>query len=350
MSSTLTQLDTSLRRWSAPRLLLGIGGGLLLWVIIAAGCMCLGSTDEIGWPSADTRSFRIETVLVSSLVGASLAAAGVVYQAILRNPLADPYLLGVSGGASLCAYAWRLPLAGFLGGSLLVAMSQQAFAFAGAIGVVAIVLLLATRRGRLEPVTLLLVGVIMNAIDGALFIALDALHPEIAGGTGGAMGFLVGGIQTNLTHGQEYAAATIAAAGFVALLYLAGQLNVAVVPETEAEALGVRIHRLRWIGLIVASTITAAAVSISGPIGFVGLICPHVARRVVGADHRSLLPWSTALGAALLCVADAVARFLARPEMHGHKLLGTHLPVGVLTALLGGPFFMLLLWERRGRE
>jgi iron complex transport system permease protein len=96
------------------------------------------------------------------------------------------------------------------------------------------------------------------------------------------------------------------------------------------------------VGLIVASIVTAAAVSISGPIGFVGLICPHLARRLGGADHRSLLPWATAMGAALLCAADGVTRLLSRPEF-----AGTHLPVGVLTALLGGPFFLMLLWESR---
>jgi iron complex transport system permease protein len=313
--------------------------------------MCIGSTDAIGWPAAGfSRSFRLESVLVSSLVGASLAAAGVVYQAILRNPLADPYLLGVSGGASLCAFAWRLPLAGAVVGSIFIAMGQQVAAFAGGIGVVAIVLLLATRRGRLEPVTLLLVGVVMNSIDGAMFILLDALHPEIAGGTGGAMGFLVGGIQSNLTFGQESVAAIIVGIGWFILFYLAGQLNVAALHEAEAESLGIRVQRLRWAGLLIASIVTAAAVSISGPIGFVGLICPHLVRRLIGPDHRRLLPWSTACGAALLCLADAISRFISRPKFPGtdFHLAGTHLPVGILTAILGGPFFLFLLWEGRG--
>jgi iron complex transport system permease protein len=281
-------------------------------------------------------------VLLSSFVGACLAAAGVVYQAILRNPLADPYLLGISSGASLCAYAWKLPLAGLLGGSLLATISQQAFAFAGAIVVVGIVLTLATRRGRLEPVTLLLVGVIMNSILGAIFLLLNALFPALTAGMGDATVFLVGGIQTSLTRGQERCAFIIAGAGWVVLLYLAGQLNVATLHEAEAESLGVRIQRLRWTGLIVASLVTAAAVSISGSIGFVGLICPHLARKIVGPDHRRLLPWSTAFGAALLCCADAVSRLLASQDY-----AGTQLPVGVLTALLGGPFFLLLLWESR---
>jgi iron complex transport system permease protein len=343
---TLASSIPSLRRWSAGRLALSLALGLLLWLLIAAACVCVGSNGPIGWPAKPAvRDFRIEMVLLSSLIGACLATAGVVYQAILRNPLADPYLLGVSGGASVCAYIWRIPLARALGASLMVEMSQQAFAFTGAIAVVAIVLLLSTRRGRLEPITLLLVGVIMNSINGAIFLLINALHPEATEGTGGPMGFLVGSIQTNLTFGQERAAAIIGGAGWIVLLYLSGQLNVAALHEAEAEALGVRIQRLRWIGLIIASLVTAAAVSISGPIGFVGLICPHIARRVVGADHRRLLPWSTALGASLLCCADAFSRLLAR-----QMFAGTQLPIGVLTALLGGPFFLLLLWEsRRGK-
>lgn len=317
---------------------------VLLWGIVAAACVCVGSTGGIGWPaSAAARDFRIEVILLSSFVGACLAAAGVVYQAILRNPLADPYLLGISSGASLCAYVWKLPLAVVLGGSALAAISQQAFAFAGAIVVVAIVLTLATRRGRLEPVTLLLVGVIMNSILGAVFLLLNARFQALTAGMDNSAVFFVGAIQTSLTRGQERAAATIAGAGWVVLLYLGGQLNIATLHEAEAEALGVRIQRLRWTGLIVASIVTAAAVSISGAIGFVGLICPHLARKIVGSDHRRLLPWSTAMGAALLCTADAVSRMLAPPD-----LVGTTLPVGVLTALLGGPFFLLLLWERRG--
>ncbi len=333
----------SVPRWSLTRLALHLGVSVLLWSIIAAACMCVGSTRDIGWPfDASTRQFRLEVVLIASTVGACLAAAGVVYQAILRNPLADPYLLGVSTGASLCAYAWRLPLAGAVARSLFAALSQGAFAFIGAVTVVCIVLLLATRNGRLQPITLLLVGVIMNSILGAVFLLLNSLFPGMAAGLGGATGFLVGAIQTNLTRVQEVLAATVALVGWIVLLYLAGQLNIATLAEVEAESLGINIHRLRWIALIVASIITSAAVSISGSIGFVGLICPHVARRLVGVDHRRLLPISTALGAALLCSADAVSRLLS-----SHGWLGTQLPVGVLTALLGGPFFLFLLWENR---
>jgi len=130
--------------------------------------------------------------------------------------------------------------------------------------------------------------------------------------------------------------------GWVILLALSGQLNAAVLSEAEAQSLGVHIHRLRWIGLVVASLVTAAAVAVSGPIGFVGLICPHLARLLVGGDNRRLLPVATAIGAALLAVADGGSRMLSRADM-GQTLL----PVGVLTGLLGGPFFLILLWRGR---
>src|SRR5439155_18073818 len=138
-------------------------------------------------------------------------------------------------------------------------------------------------------------------------------------------------------------AALFIALGWIVLLYLSGELNVAVLSEAEAESLGVRIHRLRWIALIAASMVTAAAVAISGPIGFVGLVCPHLSRLIVGTDQRRLLPVSTAIGASLLAVADAASRGLARQG------LPTLLPVGVLTSLLGGPFFLLLLLQVKRR-
>lgn len=342
MTSRLAEPD-SIPRWSAARLALHVATAASFWALIAIVCLCVGSTGNIGWPADPVvRGLRLDVVMRSSLVGAALAAAGVVYQAILRNPLADPYLLGVSGGASLFAYIWRFSWAGVLGAGVIAAFSQQTLAFIGAMIAVSIVLVLSMRRGRLEPITLLLAGVILNAIAGAVFLLLYQLHPELTQGSGGPMQFLVGGIQTNLTRAQTLMTATIAGVGWIFLLYLVGQLNVAALQEAEAEALGIRIQRLRWSALIAASTVTAAVVCISGPIGFVGLICPHIGRRLFGADHRRLLPWATGLGAALLCLADAASRWLT-----AQNHLGTQLPVGVLTALLGGPFFLLLLWQSR---
>jgi iron complex transport system permease protein len=200
---------------------------------------------------------------------------------------------------------------------------------------------LAGARGRLEPLTLLLVGVIVNAVNASIYLLLNSIFRDLPG-SGGPLTFLVGGLQTSLERGQQQAAGICVAVGWIVLLAISGQLDVATLSEGEAMSLGVRIQRLRWIGLIVASLVTAAAVAISGPIGFVGLVCPHLARLVVGQDQRRLLPVATALGAGLLAVADALSR-----KLSSQSAVETQLPVGVLTGLLGGPFFLLLLWRRR---
>ena len=332
-----------MKRWGIARMLGTFALGVVCWAIVAAGCICVGSTGALGWPAENAGLYyRIEIVLVASLIGAALAAAGVVYQAILRNPLADPYLLGVSSGSSLLSLLWYI---GFLAtlAAPLQAVGQQVFAFVGALASVAIVFVVASRRGRIEPVTLILVGVIVNAVNASIYLLIFFRHPELIS-RGGMFIFLVGGIQTTLTLWQEWTAAGCVVVGWIMLAFLAGQLNVATLGETEAEAMGVRIHRLRWMGLLVASIVAGSVVAISGPIGFVGLVCPHLARLIVGRDQRRLLPVATALGATLLAAADAASRYLSRDA-----LMGTQLPVGVLTGLLGGPFFLLLLWQSRGR-
>ena len=326
-------------RFSPRQFLLTLACAAALWALVAGLCL-LGGSGRFGWP--DNRyvlHVRLQSVLLASLIGAALAVAGVTYQAILKNPLADPYLLGVSSGATLAAYLWRLP-AGLALGAIATAFSQQAFALLGALATVAIVFTLASRRGRLEPVTLLLVGVIVNAVNGSIFLFVNAIRPELAGQGGGPLAFLVGGIQTNTEPRPVIVAAIICALLFLALLWLAPQLNVAGLSESEARSLGVRVQRLRWTALFAASLMTALAVALSGPIGFVGLICPHLGRRLVGRDARRLLPLSAALGAALLTLADTLSRVLI-------KGIDTWLPVGVLTGLLGGPFFLYLLYRQR---
>lgn len=318
----------------------------LLWGVVAISCMMIGSTD-VGWPKPEMLGYRREVVLLSSLIGAALAAAGVTYQAILRNPLADPYLLGVSSGAALFAYLWKLPAMTAMTAMIALsgrAASQQAFAFAGAMLAVSIVLILANRHGRLEPVTLLLVGVIVNALNGSIFLLVYSLvgsQPT----SEGALGLLIGGIKTGLTMQEKMVALAVIGVGWLALLAISGQLNTAALSDAEAQALGIRVQRLRWVALIIASLMTASAVAISGPIGFIGLICPHLARLVAGSDQRRLLPIATALGAALLASADAASRLMA-----AQKFAQTLLPVSVLTSLLGGPFFLVLLFQARRRS
>lgn len=330
---------TGMARWSAGRLVATCALAVLIWAVVAAPCLLVGSTG-IGIPTADQLSYRLEIVLVASLVGAGLSAAGVAYQAVLRNPLAEPYLLGVSSGAALAAYAWRSFNISWIA-ITVGAVSQQAFAFAGAVVSIAVVFALASRRGRMEPVTLLLVGVIVNSVNGALFLLINVIRKD----EGSILPFLVGAIQTSLTANQRVTALVVIGAMWLVLLALAGKLNTASLSDDEAAALGVNVNRLRWLTLGAASLMTASAVSISGPIGFVGLICPHVTRWLVGSDKRRLLPIATAVGAGVLCVADAATRGMAlSPNIQ------TILPVGVVTALIGGPFFLAILWRARHRS
>lgn len=304
----------------------------------------MGSTGYFAAPgNPEAWRFRLELVVVASLVGAALSSAGIAYQAVLRNPLAEPYLLGASTGASLAAYLWRLPAVGAALASLhplLGAISQPAMAFAGAVLAVAIVFALAVHRGRIDPLRAILVGVIVNALLASLYLLLNELIKELPG-SGGTMSFLVGSVQTSVARGQLLAATVLIVVGWLMLLALAPALSAAQLGDDEASSLGVRVHRLRWVALAAGSLVTAAAVAISGPIAFVGLVCPHAARRLVGHDTRRLLPVATAIGAAALVLADAAARWLGHAER-----LGVVLPVGVLTSLLGGPVFLWLLARR----
>ena len=281
----------------------------------------------------------LTNVLPASLIGAALALAGVTFQAVLRNPLADPYLLGTSGGAMLMAYLWRLPAIG--GIAWVGALSPQAFALIGAIGATALVLGLAGGRGRIDPVRAILIGVIVNSLCGAAFLVINAIARDL-GAAGGAMTFFVGDIQSTLPPFYVHLSGAAVGLCGIALLFLAPALNVIRLSDDEAATLGVRVHRTRWTALVVASVTTAAAVAISGPIGFVGLVAPHIARWFVGNDNRRLLPVAAAAGAGALAVSDLISRVL-----QGVDSVGTVIPVGIITAVVGGPFFIYLLTRRR---
>jgi len=334
-----------LKPWTLQRLLLTLLGSLLLWAILAGVCLMLGSSGQFAWPDDPfVRGERIRIILLASLVGAALASAGVVYQALLRNPLAEPYLLGVSSGASLLSFVWTLPAVSTviaIGGGIYV--GQQLAAFIGAVGSMFLVFGLASRRGRIEPVSLLLVGVIVNSINGAIFLLLTYVVKDPAT-PGGAISFLVGGLQGGADVRQVRIAAILVALGWILLLLVSGKLNAAMLSDAEAESLGVNVQVLRWGGLLLASLMTAAAVAVSGPIGFIGLVCPHLARLLVGNDQRKLLPVATALGAGLLALADRLTASLV-----AWHWLETVVPVGVLTALLGGPFFLIILMQSQRR-
>jgi iron complex transport system permease protein len=270
---------------------------------------------------------RLPRVLVAALVGAALALAGAGFQALLRNPLASPYVLGISGGGALGAVAALLL---GLDVVLLGISTRPLFAFGGCLAALALLGLVAGRR-RIRPHTLLLAGVVVNALFAALIAMITYVvdpHHAIR-----IVRWLMGGI--HLTTGPErLGALLVLALGAGMLLLEARALNLLSLGEEGARQLGVDVNRTRRRVFVAASLLTAAAVAVAGPVGFVGLVVPHAVRMILGPDHRALLPVALVSGGTFLVLADTVARVVRRPE---------ELPVGIVTAFVGAPFFLWLL-------
>lgn len=314
---------------------------VLLAPLIGSSNISLARAFDTGVPfdrNVDAQIFfiaRLPRALAAAVVGASLAAAGVVFQALLRNPLATPYTLGVSTGASLGAmlaitFGWTLPAV-----VTWALPPVPAAALAGAMGSVLIVYSLARARGAgLSTTVLLLAGVTLNAFFSALilFVQYIGSFADVYR----AMRWLMGNL--DVSSYQQLAAPlpfiVLAAAAFA---WLAKPLNLLAAGTAAAEARGLDVQRAQRVAFFSASVITGAAVSIGGPIGFVGIIVPHLVRLVAGADHRIVLPASACVGGAFLVACDVVARTLLSP---------VELPVGIVTAVIGGPFFLWLLIRR----
>ncbi len=295
----------------------------------------------------DIVAYRAGRVILAAIVGMSLGAAGTALQALLRNPLADPYILGVSGGGALGA-ALFITFGGAVFSPFAAAISKSGFsglagaAFAGSLAASLVVLWAGRQRGHILPGTLLLVGVMVNAVCGAAILALTYLS-DIAQSQNIVM-WLMGNLGTVSISRGALAFAAAAAAALTALLWFLGaRLNVMSLGDEEAAHLGVNVGRTRLAAFGFSALVTGLSVALAGPIGFVGLVVPHVTRLVVGADHRFLFPAAAVTGAAFLVLADAAARAAALLPQ------GQELPVGILTAALGGPFFIWLLRARRGR-
>lgn len=276
---------------------------------------------------------RLPRLMLAMLVGASLSVAGVIFQALLRNPLADPFILGVSGGAALGGIG-VLTLGGALG---LTATAAPYAAFAGAIVATLLLYAFAAGRGRVAPTQLLLTGVVFNAFASAGIVFLASL----AGLVDGARIFiwLIGNLSA-ANASLAWVVALFLATGMAFAIGLARSMNLLALGDESAEQLGVSIQWHKRVLLLATSLMVGAAVSVSGLIGFVGLIIPHLLRGIVGPDHRLLVPVSALSGAAFLVVCDTLARSL---------LDGRELPVGAITALVGGPFFLVLLRRQHRR-
>jgi len=281
---------------------------------------------------------RLPRIVLAAMVGGGLAAAGTVLQALLRNPLADPHMLGVSGGAALGATAMlMLSGVGALAAVPLAAMLVPAGAFAGALLAMGLVYRLGSVHGRLQPYMFLLAGVVLNAFCGALIMALNALADFFQ--AHGILFWLLGSLQTQ-SWSLVAASAAYLVVGVAWLMRLTRAFNVLTLGEESAAQLGVDVARTRRGAFVISSLLVGASVSVSGMIGFVGLIVPHITRLLIGPDYRLLLPASVLIGATFLLLADTAAR----------SVFGAgEIPVGVVTALCGGPFFILLLRREGGR-
>ncbi|MCK4752452.1 MAG: iron ABC transporter permease [Planctomycetes bacterium] len=271
---------------------------------------------------------RLPRVILAALVGAALACSGAVLQAILRNPLADPYILGISSGAGLgvitavlSGVTWT-----FLGGSPIAV-----FAFAGAVVTVWLVWFIGNFTGKSQVTSLLLAGVVINAFFSAVIMFLTSIARSDQ--VYSTIFWLMGNI-TEKSLSVLWVSGACIIAGMFGLFGTCHKLNVLTFGEEEAKGLGVNTAKTRVIAFGFAAFITAIAVSLSGLIGFVGLIVPHAVRLVFGPDHRQLLPVSAIVGGIFLVIADTIARVVVAPAQ---------LPVGVITAIAGGPFFLILL-------
>ncbi len=271
---------------------------------------------------------RAPRIYIAFVTGALLALSGVIMQVLLVNPLADPYILGVSGGASVGAIS-AMAL-GF--GGIWISSS----AFVGALVTILLVFGLAHLRGQWNPSRLLLTGVVVAAGWGAIINFILAASPEKP--LRGMLFWLMGDIST--TRADLFPLVILLMGGLLAF-FLARQLNLLARGDQQASALGVSVAQLRILLFFLSSVLTAVAVVQAGSIGFVGLIVPHMIRLLYGSDHRVLVPASMLLGGSLLVISDTLARTIIAPQQ---------LPLGVITAFIGVPFFLFLLNRQQARN
>ena len=317
-------------------------------------CLAIGpgepgtSAISFGIPPMDILQLRLTRVAAAAIAGAALGLAGVLLQGLLRNPLADPFILGISSGSTVGVMVWIVfgqgIIQSFTAGAPgwldeLFANGQTIPALVGALAATWLVFLLGRRRsGILDPMTLILSGVVISTIGGALVMLLNNLVPY--GARADILNYMFGYISEGTGHTLLWVAFLTFLAAWAGALMLGGAMNIASLSDAEAHSLGINLGSLRLSSFALAALATAASITVAGPIGFVGLICPHVCRGIFGPDHRQLLITSPLLAAVFLMLADTFVRSTG-------AWFNGELPVGVITALCGGPFFLYLLTRRR---
>lgn len=331
--------------------------GMVFVLLGVAGLrMCVGQ--QFGWPegnlaqaiwrlffvawASDTGAdsimdIRLARLVLAVIVGTSLATSGVALQALLRNPLAEPFILGLSSGAAVGVMVQTLA-----GRYFSVAWAgQYAGPLLGAAASMFIVFVCGRRRGMIDPLGLLLVGVVLSTINGAIIVLLNYL-PGSAGLRDDLARWMMGYLNEAVMGTPTILVMTaVMSVGFAVLWQQGRAMDIATFSDAEAMSLGVNLPRLRVVLFVTASVLAAAAVVLAGPIAFVGLICPHIARLLFGPSHRALLIASALLGAVLILVADMTTIWLDFGQ--------GRLPLGIFTAVIGGPVFIWMLRPQLGK-
>ena len=319
--------------------LLILSSALLVTLVVAASfgsapvSMLRAFTEATSPDHAIFFGVRLPRVLMGAVVGAVLASAGVALQALVRNPLAEGGILGISGGAALGAIIALIFLSSSAASDAIVPL----VAFGSALLATLAVYRLSLIGGRLEPFTLLLIGVIFNAFWGAAIMLVNSVVNFYYAHN--ILFWLMGSFEAP-SYREVEIVGVLAAIGFAVLMLSARDMNLLSLGDESAAERGVEVDRLRRVIFFATSVMIGAAVSVSGIISFVGLIVPHMLRIALGSDHRLLLPASLLAGAAFMVIADLVARVAIAPA---------EIPVGAITALCGGPFFIYML-RREGRK
>ncbi len=330
---------------------------LIVLLTVAAARLCAGTT--WGWPQGNLlgamwRAFvpgwtddqtrfdllldiRLSRLVLAVLVGWALATSGVALQSLLRNPLAEPFILGLSSGAAvgvmvqtLAGHYLQRPFGPMHAGALIGACLSMGVVYTAS-----------RRRGMIDPLGLLLIGVVLSTVNGAIIVLLN-YAPGSAGLRDDIARWMIGYLNESVTNTATIPmTATLIAGGFAWLVYQAPAMDVATFSDTEAISLGVNLKRLRFSLFLVAGVLAAAGVVLAGPIAFVGLICPHVTRLLLGPSHRTLLLGAAMAGATLMVFADTASVMLDFGQ--------GRLPLGIFTAVLGGPVFIAMLRPQLGR-
>ncbi len=279
---------------------------------------------------------RLHRAVVGLVAGVALALAGVALQALLRNVLAEPFILGLSGGAALGVVAQKYAVLHFG----LALSAGHIGAMAGSLAIAAVVFVIGRRRGIVDPVTLLLTGVVLSTLCGAGIMTVNYMHSQ-GGLVSDLARWMMGYLNENLSTREVFALSVLTLGGFVWLWMRGRAMDVATFSEAEALSLGVRVGLLRTTLFVIAALLAAGAVVLAGPVAFVGLICPHLARLLLGPRHRLVIPAAAMLGGTLVVGADALTTMLNFGQ--------GRMPIGIYTALLGGPAFLWMFRSEMGR-